>query len=60
MNRSLQNRLRRVEREHGADRLVRYVISPVPDGEPVPEDYETAPPMTDEDWAAKFCDAPRA
>ena len=59
MNRSLRNRLRRVERERRTGQSVRYAISPVPDGEPIPEDYETAPPMTDEEWEAKFCNAPR-
>ena len=54
MNRSLRNRLRRIEREHRADQSVRYVISPVPYGEPVSEDDETAPPMTDDECEASF------
>jgi hypothetical protein len=37
---------------------VRWVICPVPDGEPLPEDWETAPAMTEEEWEARFCDAP--
>ena len=62
MNRSLRNRLRRVEREHGADRSVRYLISSEPHDpstEPIAEKDETAPPMTPEEWEAKFCDESR-
>jgi hypothetical protein len=58
MKRSLRNRLRRIERDRGANINVRCVICPVAYGEPLPEDWETAPAMTEEEWEAKHCDAP--
>jgi hypothetical protein len=37
---------------------VRCVICPMAYGEPLPEDWETAPAMTDEEWEGTYCDAP--
>ena len=57
---NLMNRMRRIELMREEDGLERYVICPIPYGEPTTEGWERDPPMTDDEWEAKHCNAPRS